>query len=83
MMVGLALASLPSGRYSFSVAMMQPCVTLREFSMTSTPNWRMSPEQTCRKTSKYYTVFIVTLASKEFVRLTSRGNDSSDPLLNR
>lgn len=46
--LGLALASLPSGRNSLRVAMMQPWVTLREFSITSTPNWRMSPEQTSR-----------------------------------
>ena len=46
MMVGLALASFPSGKYSLRVAMMQPCVTFLEFSMTSTPNCRMSPEQT-------------------------------------
>ena len=45
-MVGLAFASLPSGRNSLSVAMMHPCVTFREFSITSTPNCRMSPEQT-------------------------------------
>uniref|UniRef100_A0A6B0U8A9 Putative secreted protein n=1 Tax=Ixodes ricinus TaxID=34613 RepID=A0A6B0U8A9_IXORI len=43
---GLALASLPSGRKSRSVATMHPCVTFLEFSTTSTPNCTMSPEQT-------------------------------------
>ena len=46
--LGLALASFPSGRKSLRVAMMQPCVTFLLFSITSTPNWRMSPEQTSR-----------------------------------
>ena len=45
-MVGLALASLPSGKNNFKVAIMHPWVTFREFSITSTPNWIMSPEQT-------------------------------------
>lgn len=42
----LALVSRPSGRNSFSVATMQPCVSRRVFSITSTPNWTMSPELT-------------------------------------
>lgn len=42
----LALVSRPSGKNNFKVATMQPWVSFRAFSMTSTPNWTISPELT-------------------------------------
>lgn len=43
-MLGLALASFPSGIYNRIVAMIHPWVIFRLFSTTSTPNWTISPE---------------------------------------
>lgn len=40
----LNFVSVPSGKYNFNVATIQPCVSLREFSTTSTPNCTISPE---------------------------------------
>lgn len=41
---GYDVFSTPSGVINLSAAMMQPCVSLREFSVTSTPNCTISPE---------------------------------------
>lgn len=41
---GYDVFSTPSGVINLSAAMMQPCVSLREFSVTSTPNCTISPD---------------------------------------
>lgn len=41
---GYDVFSMPSGVINLSAAMMQPCVSFREFSVTSTPNCTTSPD---------------------------------------